>query len=134
MGALFEQITLTYLHGSGRMRREDYFCFITASAKGAPYIGIYLDGVNGRSFRSALPLDSVDNLATSDVYIQGKKINDIIVIPSEDKEISHDNKKFVNRIFWSKSKGLVKIECADSTEYYLAGNVPEKHFLENRDK
>lgn len=118
-----EHYNLVYQHGVGGSEREDYLCLLTAGKNGQPTLGIYLDGVKGKKFRGAIKLESLNEAEYSPILIDGKVVKDVLVIGIDEKEaLASEPEKLISKVYWSKSRGLVRFDYSDNIYYELKGN------------
>lgn len=113
----FDRYNLVYNHElPDKTVRQDFFCLLTAGKNNQVFLGIYLDGVKSRKFRGSISIrtdGSVDFKGKGDSM---NKMDDIIMVPNEDSVSGNSD---IHKVYWSRSKGLVRFNMADSVYFEL---------------
>jgi len=113
----FDHYNLVYNHElPDKTVRQDFFCLLTAGKNNQVFLGIFLDGVKSSKFRGSISMSSERLI---DFNGKGDSINnmgDIIIVPNEDSVSGNSD---IHKVYWSRSKGLVRFNMADSVYFEL---------------
>lgn len=113
----FDHYSLVYNHElPDKTVRQDFFCLLTAGKNNQIFLGIFLDGINSGKFRGSISMSSERPIDFNDKVDSINNIDNIIIVPNEDS-VSGNND--IHKIYWSRSKGLVRFNMADSVYFDL---------------
>ena len=113
----FDHYNLVYNHElPDKTVRQDFFCLLTAGKNNQVFLGIFLDGVNSGKFRGSISMSSERPIDFNDKGDSINNIDDIIIVPNEDSVSGNSD---IHKVYWSRSKGLVRFNMADTVYFEL---------------